>query len=107
MVNRFITLENGNEIELPMYETIEERISFCENLIECNKIDFEYDLPMTKQKNCFMDRVIRRLDFLGYYLCELLNKKEKDIITEKQEKTYQNVKINPKNGLFYNNYEYF
>ncbi len=105
MKNRYIMLENGIEVELPMYETYDERESFCENIINTNLQDFEYDLPMTKVKNNFMERVIRRLDSLSYYLCELSNRKDREMITERQEEYYQNHKNNPKNGRFYNNYD--
>lgn len=104
MKNRYITLENGNEIELPMYELVEERIKFCQELIDSNYQDFCYDLPENDAKFNFMDRVVKRLDTLGYYLCELVNKDDRNVITEWQEEYYQKHMKNPKKGLYYNEF---
>jgi len=101
MINRRLYLENGNEIELTQYESYEERLKFCEQLLLDFGGDFEYELPENDAKNNFTDRVVRRLDMLGYYLCELQNRKDRDMVTEKQEINYEKHKKNGKNALFF------
>ena len=92
----YIRMFDNKEVELPQELNLQERIAFCEKIIEEHPESFEYMMPKNnKDPNTFGTQVSMRLELLGTYI---LNAAEKDkdcpIMSEYKEKKIIKNEIN-------------